>query len=870
MQSAEVRRRFLDYFSRNGHEVVASSSLIPHNDPTLFFVNAGMVQFKDVFLGADQRPYRRATTSQKCLRVSGKHNDLENVGHTARHHTLFEMLGNFSFGDYFKPEAIHFAWDLLTVHLGIDPARLWITVFEDDDEALQIWHDQEGVPVERIQKLGAKDNFWQMGDTGPCGPCTEIHFDHGPSISSDTRGPAGGDDRYVEIWNLVFMQFDRDASGKLTPLPRPSIDTGSGLERVAAVMQGKYQNYDTDVFQGIISHAAGLARVRYGDDRDTDVALKVIADHTRAAAFLVADGVMPSNEERGYVLRRIMRRGIRYGVKLGLKGAFLHQTVQTCIDQFGDAYPELRERSTFITDVVKVEEERFAATLDRGLALLEREFERKPAEISGRVAFTLADTYGFPVDLTQLIAAERGLAVDEAGFKALRAEQQAAGRAAWRGSGEEAVSALWHELARRHPTRFCGYTADECESTVSALVSEGAEVTMLPAGSEGSVVAAGTAFYAESGGQSGDTGRIQWEGGEAEVVDTTRPAGELSVHHVRVTRGTLRVGQSVRLVVDAARRDRARLNHTATHLLHAALKQVLGAHVQQKGSLVGPDRLRFDFSHHKAMTAEELRSVEDLVQREVFANHEVSTVVEDIEAARAGGAMALFGEKYGEQVRVVSVAGFSKELCGGTHARRSGDIGFFKLVSESGVAAGVRRIEAQTGPGAQSWVRELEANVREASGALKTSPDRLVEAVQRLLAERASLQKELDASRKAAARAATGDLRERAVDLAGGGKLVAAEFVGDVAAMREEADRLRDSLGSAVVVLAAKDGEAVRLLVAVSKDLAGSRYNAGKLVGALAAIVGGRGGGRPDLAQAGGTDPSRIPELLAAAPGLLA
>jgi alanyl-tRNA synthetase len=869
MESAQLRRRFLDYFARHGHEVVASSSLIPHNDPTLFFVNAGMVQFKDVFLGADQRNYKRATTSQKCLRVSGKHNDLENVGHTARHHTLFEMLGNFSFGDYFKPEAIHYAWDLLTNDLGIDPARLWVTVFEDDDEAMQIWHDQEGVPMERIQKLGAKDNFWQMGDTGPCGPCTEIHYDHGPSISDDTRGPGGGDDRYVEIWNLVFMQFDRDVSGKLTPLPRPSIDTGSGLERVAAVLQGKYQNYDTDVFQPIIAHAASLAKVRYGADHDADVALKVIADHTRAAAFLIADGVMPSNEERGYVLRRIMRRGIRYGVKLGLKGSFLHQTVQTCIDQFGEAYPELRERSTFITDVVKVEEERFASTLDRGLALLEREFERKPSEISGRVAFSLADTYGFPVDLTQLIAAERGLSVDEVGFKALRAEQQAAGRAAWKGSGEEAVGALWHELARNHAGRFCGYTADQCEGFVSALVSEGAQVTMLPVGSEGSVLASCTPFYAESGGQMGDTGWLRWPGGEAQVLDTVRPAGDLSVHQVRVVSGTLRAGQVMSLEVDAARRNRSRLNHTGTHLLHAALKQVLGTHVQQKGSLVGPDRLRFDFSHHKAMTPDELRRVEDLVQAEIFANHAVDTAVEDVESAKAAGAMALFGEKYGDKVRVVTVAGFSKELCGGTHASRSGDIGFFKLVSESGVAAGVRRIEAQTGPGAQAWVRELEGSVREASAALKTSPDKLLESVQRLLADRATLQKELDGVRREVARAATGDLREKAQDLPGGGKFVAAEFVGDVAAMREEADRLRDSLGSAVIVLVARDGEAVRLLVAVSKDLAGTRYNAGKLVGALAAIVGGKGGGRPDLAQAGGSDVARIPELLASVAGLL-
>ena len=869
MDSTQLRARFLAYFNRHGHEIVRSSALIPQNDPTLFFVNAGMVQFKDVFLGADPRPYKRATTVQKCLRVSGKHNDLENVGHTARHHTLFEMLGNFSFGDYFKREAIKYAWDLLTNDLGIDANRLWVTVYEEDDEALALWRDEVGVPAARIQKLGAKDNFWAMGDTGPCGPCTEIHYDHGPKISDDLRGPAGEDPRYVEIWNLVFMQYERDAQGKLTPLPKPSIDTGSGLERVAAVTQGVYSNYDTDLFTPIIEHAARLANVRYRDNTDVDTALKVIADHSRAAAFLVADGVMPSNEERGYVLRRIMRRGIRYGVKIGLKGPFLHETVQTVIDRFSDAYPELGERSTFIRDVVKTEEERFAATLDRGLGLLDREFDKKPPRISGEVAFTLADTYGFPVDLTRLIAAERGLEVDEAGFEGLREAQRQRGRAAWKGSGEEAVSALWHELARKFPTQFLGYEADSATSEVVAMVSEGATVTSLPEGCEGAVLAVATPFYAESGGQVGDTGVIRWEGGEAEVLDTTKPSGEIHVHHVKVTRGTLRTGQAVDLHVDNGRRDRSRLNHTATHLLHAALKKVLGEHVMQKGSLVGPDRLRFDFSHHKAMGADELRHVEDLVQREILANHPVATEVCDIDAAKAGGAMALFGEKYSDRVRVVSVAGFSKELCGGTHARRSGDIGFFKLVSESGIAAGVRRIEAQTGWGALAYVRELESRASATAGLLKSSPDKLADAVSRLVDERNRLQKELDTARREAARAATGDLREKAVSI-GDVTLIAAEFVGDSKAMRDEADRLRDSLGTAVIVLAGRDEKSVRLLVAVSKDLAGKRYDAGKLIAVLSSMVGAKGGGRPDLAQAGGTDPSGVPAMLASVAGLLA
>lgn len=869
MQASEIRRRFLAYFHKNGHEMVRSSSLIPQNDPTLFFVNAGMVQFKDVFLGTDPRPYKRATTVQKCLRVSGKHNDLENVGHTARHHTLFEMLGNFSFGDYFKTDAIKYAWDLLTNDLGIDPNRLWVTVYEEDDEALAIWRDVVGVRADRIQKLGASENFWSMGDTGPCGPCTEIHYDHGPKISDDQRGPAGGDARYVEIWNLVFMQFDRDASGKLTPLPKPSIDTGSGLERVAAVCQGVFQNYDTDLFTPIIHHAARLANVRYGDHDDSDTALKVIADHSRAAAFLVADGVMPSNEERGYVLRRIMRRGIRYGVKMGLKGAFMHETVATVIDQFGEAYPELRERETFIRDVVKVEEERFAVTLDRGLALLDREFQKKPEQISGEVAFTLADTFGFPVDLTRLIAAERSLAVDEAGFDALREAQRARGRAAWKGSGEESISAIWHPIGRETPTRFTGYDRDEDRARVVALVSEGAVVSSLPEGSEGQVVLNHTPFYAESGGQVGDTGSLRWDGGEAEVSDTTKPVDGVHAHFIKVTRGTLRGGGDVDAVVDAARRNRSRLNHTATHLLHAALKTVLGGHVTQKGSLVGPDRLRFDFSHHKAMTADELRQVEDLVHGEIFSNHPVNTVVEDIEAAKAGGAMALFGEKYGDSVRVVSVDRFSKELCGGTHASRSGDIGLFKIVSEAGIAAGVRRIEAQTGWGAVAYLREVEASAGRAAAMLKTSPGALVESVKKLAEDKQKLQRELDVAQRELAKAKSGDLRASVVQVAGV-NVLAAEFDGDAKAMREEADRLRDSLGSVVIVLAARDASAVRILVAVSKDLAGSRYDAGKIIGTLAALVGGRGGGRPDMAQAGGSMPEKLPEMLAAVPGLLA
>jgi alanyl-tRNA synthetase len=869
MNSAELRARFQDFFRRHAHAVVPSSGLVPHNDPTLYFTNAGMVQFKDVFTGKERRPYSRAVSVQKCMRVSGKHNDLENVGYTARHHTLFEMLGNFSFGDYFKVEAIKFAWDFLTNEIGIDPARLWVTVYEQDDEALEIWRDVVGVPAERIQKLGEADNFWSMGPTGPCGPCTEIHYDHGPKISDDLRGPAGGDPRYVEIWNLVFMQFDRAADGTMTPLPRPSIDTGAGLERIAAVKQGVFWNYDTDLFQPIIQKAAALAGVRPGQDDATDVALRVIADHSRATAFLIADGVMPGNGEREYVLRRIMRRGIRYGVKLGLDKPFLYETVGVVIDQFGEAYPELRERADFIRDVVRIEEERFGATLHRGMALLEKVFAEKPERVSGETAFVLADTYGFPIDLTQLIAAERGLVVDEVEFQRLREEQKARGRANWKGSGEAAIADIWHALAEDVGVRFSGYDKDEDQGTVRAIVSEGARVSALVAGQQGEVLCDVTPFYAESGGQVGDTGVIRWEGGEAVVLDTTKPVGDLHAHLVEVKSGTLRVGDSATLSVDSARRNRSRLNHTATHLLHAALKQVLGTHVMQKGSLVGPERLRFDFSHPKPMSADELRRVEDIVNEQILANHAVATSVQDVEDAKKGGAMALFGEKYGDKVRVVEVDAFSKELCGGTHARRSGDIGFFKVVSEAGIAAGVRRIEGQTGPGAQAWVRDLETHARAAAGELKTSPEKLLDAVRRLLEDKARLTRELDAARREASRAAAGDLTERAV-LIDGVKVLAAEINADAKVMREEADRLRDTLGTCVVVLAARDPDGVRLLVAVSKDLAGSRYNAGKIIGALAAMVGGKGGGRPDLAQAGGKEPARVPEMLAAVPQVIA
>ncbi len=880
LSSAEVRSRYLRFFEKYGHSIQPSGPLVIPNDPTLFFANAGMVQFKDVFLGRDPRPYTRATTSQKCLRVSGKHNDLENVGHTARHHTFFEMLGNFSFGDYFKREAIRFAWEFLTGsrdagNLQIDPDRLWVTVYEEDDEALAIWRDEVGVPPARIQKLGKKDNFWQMGDTGPCGPCTEIHYDHGPAISNDLRGPAGEDPRYVEIWNLVFMQYDRSADGVLTPLPRPSIDTGSGLERVCAVVQGVYSNYDTDVFLPILHRGAGLAGHTYGTDPAIDVALKVIADHSRAAAFLIAEGVMPSNIGIGYVLRRIMRRAIRYGVKIGLKPGFYTETVDAVIAHVGSAYPELTERAGFIRDVTHAEEERFAATLGRGMVVLEKELETSPTLVRGPVAFQLADTYGFPLDLTEMIASERGATVDEPGFKTLLAEQKAKGRAAWKGAGGAFVEGVWLPLAQRSPTTFTGYDAEKGEGTVVAVVSEGALVTTAHTGEEVAVVLDRTPFYAESGGQVGDVGRLLGAGFEAAVTETSKPTGDLHVHHVTITSGTVRVGDVVVAEVDHAARSQTRANHSATHLLHAALREVLGTHVTQKGSLVGPDRLRFDFAHHKAMSSAELRAVEDRVNEQIRLNNPVTTEVLAIADARDAGAMGLFGEKYGDRVRVLTMGPYSKELCGGTHATRTGDIGLFKLVSEAGIAAGIRRVEAQTGLGALSWVHSQEDGVRALATALKSPAAsenalaRILESVEQLQEARARLQRELEAAKRELVQLKAGDLTKAAV-VVDGVKVLAAEMEVDAKTLREEAERLRDQLVSGIVVLAAKDEGGVKLVVAVSKDLAGARYNAGKLAGALAAIVGGRGGGRPDVAQAGGTDASKLAEMLAKVSDLIA
>ncbi len=868
MKVAEIRQRFQDYFAAREHRVVLSANLVPANDPTLFFVNAGMVQFKDTFTGAEQRPYKRAVSVQKCLRVSGKHNDLENVGRTPRHHTLFEMLGNFSFGDYFKRDAIAWGWDFLTRELGIPAEKLWVTVHHSDDEAYELWRDMVGVPAERIQRLGDKDNFWSMGDTGPCGPCSEIHYDHGPEIDPAGGGPATESDRYVEIWNLVFMQYERHADGTVTPLPRPSIDTGAGLERIAAVMQGVYWNYDIDVFETLIRKAAELSGARPGDSDEADVALRVIADHARAAAFLVADGIMPSNEERGYVLRRIMRRAIRYGVKLELHDDFLWKVADVVIDQMGEAYPELVERRDFVLDVIRTEEKRFAETLQQGLARLSGHLDALDGQdrpvLDGGLAFELYDTYGFPLDLTQLIADERGVTVDQAGYDSAMEHQKALGRAAWKGSGERAVQGAYQQLAAEHSVVFCGYDGLTASSPVLGLLQGGAPVQSLEVGAKGELICASTPFYGESGGQVGDQGVITGpDGARLIVTDATRPHGELVVHHVQVETGRVSVGDTVQLEVQAELRVRTRQNHTATHLLHAALEEVLGSHVQQKGSLVGPERLRFDFSHHKPMTPDQIRAVEDRVLARVLANDEVATRLMPIDQARAAGAKALFGEKYGDEVRVVSAAG-TVELCGGTHVDRTGDIGPFRILSEGGIAAGVRRIEAQTGVGALRWVREREAALDAATELLRSPPEELAEQIARLLADKKALQKELDSFKREAAREASGDLIDQARqvhDL----MVLAAELDGDPATLREEAERLRDKLGErSVVVLGAVGGKGrVQLVACVAKTIAGKRVHAGNLVKQVAQQVGGGGGGRPDMAQAGGRNPEKLTDALA-------
>ncbi|NDY43072.1 alanine--tRNA ligase [Dissulfurirhabdus thermomarina] len=870
LAASEIRRRFLDFFAQRGHEIVPSSSLVPADDPSLLFTNAGMVQFKRVFLGEESRSYTRAASSQKCVRAGGKHNDLDNVGYTARHHTFFEMLGNFSFGDYFKREAIAFAWEFLTAHLELPRERLWVTVFQDDDEAAALWREVAGVPADRIVRLGEKDNFWAMGDTGPCGPCSEILIDQGPGVGCGRpECRAGCDcDRYLELWNLVFMQFFRDEAGELHPLPRPSIDTGMGLERIAAVCQGKTTNFDSDLFAGLIARISGLSGRAYGAEPRDDVAMRVIADHARAGAFLVADGVLPSNEGRGYVLRRILRRAVRYGRVLGLEAPFLSEVTATVVDEMGEVYPELRAAGTFLDQVIRHEEARFAETLEFGLRLLDEEIDRLRRQgariVPGDFIFRLYDTYGFPVDIVQDVCREEGLELDRSGFEAAMEAQRERSRRFQKSVVTRELPPIYRELLERgEGTAFVGYETLRHRARLSALVgADGAAVAAAEAGWEGELVAAETPFYGESGGQVGDRGWIRGPGGAAEVLDTRR-RGDLVVHVVRVTEGRLATGEEVALeVLEARRLDTAR-NHTATHLLHAALRRVLGEHVKQAGSLVTPERLRFDFTHFAAVTPEELRRVEDLVNEQVRRDAEVETRVLAYREAVAEGAMALFGEKYGERVRVVSVPGWSRELCGGTHLRRTGEVGLFKILQEGSVASGVRRIEAVTGRAAVDRVHALEDLLSAAADRLRCAPREVPDRVERLAARVRELEKALEEGRGAAAAESVDDLLARAQDVNGARVLAARVRVPGAKALRDLGDRLRDRLGSGVVLLGAEAGGKALLLAMVTPDLTG-RVRAGDLVKAAAGPVGGGGGGRPDMAQAGGPRPERLDEALAA------
>ncbi len=855
ISSAELRSSFLRFFADRGHEVVPSSPLVPANDPTLLFTNAGMVQFKDVFLGREKRPYSRAASSQRCVRAGGKHNDLENVGYTARHHTFFEMLGNFSFGDYFKREAIQYAWGYLTEVLEIPAERLWVTVFEDDDEAADIWLKEVGVDPTRFSRCGMKDNFWSMGDTGPCGPCSEIFYDHGPGVPGGPPGSAEEEgDRYVEIWNLVFMQFDRNSRGELKPLPKPAVDTGMGLERLAAVIQGVHNNYDTDLFRNLISAAAELT----GCEDTESKSLRVIADHIRSSAFLILDGVLPSNEGRGYVLRRIIRRAIRHGYQLGMREPFFNRLVGPLGREMGAAYPELIERGAHAERVLRREEERFAETLEQGMRMLEQAIaDLTGRRIPGETVFKLYDTYGFPTDLTADIVRERGLELDIEGFEREMTAQRERARAASRFVMDQGLV-----LGVEGETEFTGYEHLEDQAEVIALFRDGQAEASLSEGAEGVVVLDRTPFYAESGGQIGDRGKLLVEGGEFEVTDTRKQAGEVFAHFGRVVGGDVRVGDRVQAAVDAVRRRDTALNHSATHLLHAALRRVLGAHVTQKGSLVEAERLRFDFSHFEPMTRSQIIEVERLVNEHMRRNHRVETRVMPIDEAKSVGAMALFGEKYGDNVRVLRMGDFSVELCGGTHVAAVGDIGLFKIVAEGGIAAGVRRIEAVTGRRALEWVEHDEDKLRRVAEALKGGRDDVEQRVTQLIERNRRLERELEQAKAKLASAAGSSLESRVMSV-GDVKVLAAKIDGaDAKALRDTLDQLKSKLGSAVVVLAAEQEGKVSLVAGVTKNLT-DHMRAGDLIQVVAERVGGRGGGRPDMAQAGGTNPEGLPEALA-------
>lgn len=868
MKTSEIRQKFLSFFEGHGHQVVPSSPLVPGNDPTLLFTNAGMVQFKDVFTGKDTRPYHRATTSQRCVRAGGKHNDLENVGYTARHHTFFEMLGNFSFGDYFKRDAINYAWTLLTEVYGLPKEKLWVTVYHEDDEAHDIWAKQVGVPVERIIRIGdnkgaryASDNFWQMADTGPCGPCSEIFYDHGPEIWGGPPGsPEEDGDRYIEIWNLVFMQFERDAEGMMHPLPKPCVDTGMGLERIAAVLQHVHSNYDIDLFQALIRAAARET----GATDLTDNSLKVIADHIRACSFLVVDGVIPGNEGRGYVLRRIIRRALRHGHKLGQKGVFFYRLVADLVEQMGAAYPELTAQQARVEQVLRQEEERFSETLEHGMGILESALtdraEGQP--LDGQTLFTLYDTYGFPVDLTADICRERQIEVDMDGFEAAMAHQREQARAA--GKFKAAAELSYDGV----DTRFDGYTDMAGQAAITALYVDGASVSSIAQGQDAVVVLDATPFYAESGGQVGDTGMMINAGARFQVADTQKIQSTVFGHHGTLLEGGLSVGDTVQTQVDIARRMDTMRNHSATHLMHKALRQVLGEHVQQRGSLVDPGKTRFDFAHDAPVSAEQIAQVEAIVNAEILANQAVQTQHLSYDEAVAGGAMALFGEKYGDVVRVLDI-GFSRELCGGTHVARTGDIGLFKIVAEGGVAAGIRRVEAVTGRTALAWVQDTQDTLAHAADLLKTQSASVPDRIQSLQQHTRQLERDLQRLQDKLAAAAGSDLASQAVEIAGV-QLLAARLSGvDPKALRGMVDQLKSQLSNAVVLLAAVTDDRISLVAGVSPEVT-ARVKAGDLVGMVAAQVGGKGGGRPDMAMGGGTDVAALDGAVASVPVWLA
>ena len=864
----ELRQAFIRYFEQQGHQAVPSSALIPQADPTLLFTNAGMNQFKRVFLGEETRAYKRAVTVQKCLRAGGKHNDLENVGYTRRHHTFFEMLGNFSFGDYFKEDAITFGWEFLTQTVGLAKDRMWVTIFRDDDEADQLWK-KVGVPASRIVRCGEKDNFWQMGDTGPCGPCSELHFDQGPSVPGDDR-PNGAGDRVIEIWNLVFMQFNRDAAGTLHPLPKPSIDTGMGLERLAAVAQGVYSNYDSDVFTPLLSAVAARAGVRYGAQDTTDRSMRVVADHLRAITFLMADGVLPSNEGRGYVLRRILRRAARHGRLLGIVEPFLYELTAAVVNQMAGAYSEVRGAAATIAEATRGEEERFIATLDQGLPILNEMIAKARSAgsqvLTGPDVFKLYDTYGFPMDLMGEACREQGMTLDEAGFDQAIEEQRNRARKTGGFEQETARPAVAELAGLVGATKFIGYDRLESDSLVQAILKGDRLVKEAAEGDEVEIVLDVTPFYAEGGGQVGDRGVLMGHDGRVEIKETTRPAPTLILHKGTVTKGRIREGEQLRMTVDATTRQDAQRNHTATHLLHAALRDLLGPHVKQYGSLVGPNRLRFDFAHFRPLSSRDADEIETVVNNEVRKNERVATEVMSIQDAVAKGALAFFGDKYGEQVRVVTVESFSKELCGGTHCRHTGDIGLFRIVSETGVAAGVRRIEAQTGSGALAHMKKLETDIRELSDVLKVGQSELVAKTRKVMTQLKDKERELEELKLKMAGSSA--VATTAKTIAGVQVHVQRTDGLDVNGMRALADQLRDKLKSGVVALGAANDGKVSLLVVVTKDLI-ARLKAGDLIKEMAAEVGGTGGGRPEMAQAGGKDPARLDVALEKVFGLV-